>query len=106
MNLKEAMAWEAEQVFLNPDEFAESEPIRLNGVACIAQIVGPVSTTGEFADGRPGVVFESATIHIAAGLVPLPRADREIDWNGQKWMVSEARDNMGLFKIEVYREKS
>lgn len=106
MNFKEALAWEAENVFLSPDEFAEAKPAILNGVSCIAQIIGPRTDLGEVKDSRDGVTFETAVIHIAAGHIPLPLADRELTWNGGKWIVSEAADTMGMYRIVVYRERS
>ena len=106
MTFKEALAREAETVFLNPDEFAETEPIILNGVPCPAQVIGPEAAPRDAGDNRDGVSFVTAVIHIPSGLIPLPKADREIDWNGRKWMVSSARDAMGLYRIEVYRETS
>lgn len=106
MNFKDAIAWEAEHVFLNPSEFAESEPISLNGILCDAQVIGPHTAQPQTGDDRPGVSFETAVIHFPAGLMPLPRADREINWNGQTWIVAEAQDNKGIFRIEIYRERS
>lgn len=106
MDFKEAVAWEAEEVFLNLNEFAETKPVTLNGVSCVAQVIGPQTATAETKESRDGVSFETAVIIVGAGAVPLPRADREINWNGDKWIVSGAQDNKGLFRIELYREKS
>lgn len=106
MNFKESLAWEAESAFLNTSEFAEISPATLNGVSCVAQVIGPHTQMSEAGDGRVGVSFETAVIHIAAGKIPLPLADREINWNGEKWIVSEAADNDFIFRIAVYRERS
>lgn len=106
MNFKEALAWEAENVFCNPDEFAEAKPAILNGVACIAQVIGPRTAQSNIGENRDGVSFETAVIHIAAGHIPLPLADRELTWNGTTWIVSEAADTMGMYRIELYRERS
>lgn len=103
---KEALALEAREVFCNPDEFAEATPITLNGVACDAVVSGPKTETVESGDGRPAVLLEMAVIHFPSGLIPLPKASKAVDWNGEKWFVAHSANNCGLFRIELYREKS
>ncbi|MDR2946715.1 MAG: hypothetical protein LBV79_08225 [Candidatus Adiutrix sp.] len=95
---------DAERVFTNPNEFGEAATI--NGVAVQVVISGRKSETAEREDDRPGVVFESAVLNYPTGKLPLPRANREIDWNGDKWMVLSAADNNGLHRLEIYRERS
>ena len=106
MNFKDALDWEAEHVFLNPDEFAEAEPITLNNIPCNAVVIGPRTEQANDGDGRTGVYFETAVINFPAGLMPLPQADRSAIWNGEPWMVQSSSDNQGIFRIELYRERS
>ena len=104
MSFKEALQHDAERVFTNLEEFGEETVI--NGMTVQAVISGPKSELTESGDHRPGVVFETATINYPGGQLPLPRADREIDWNGQKWLVLNAADNKGIHRLEIYRERS
>ena len=104
MSFKETLQRDAELVFINLREFGEETII--NGVSVQAVISGPKSGLTEVDDSRPGVVFETATLNYPAGTLPLPRANREIDWNGVKWMVLNAADNKGIHRLEMYRERS
>lgn len=104
MNFKEALQHDAERIFTNPEEFGEETVI--NGITVQAVISGPKNEMSEREDNRPGVIFETAILNYPADKLPLPRADREIDWNGQKWMVLNAADNKGIHRLEIYRERS
>lgn len=106
MNFKQAIAREAESVFLNTAEFAEQEPVFLNGVPCNAQVIGPQSVPSSLSDGRPGIIYEQAVIHVSSNKIALPRANREIEWNGQPWIVNSASENKGIIRMELYRERS
>lgn len=101
---RESLDWEAEHVFLR--EFAEEKPAVINGTPLTLQVIGPASTYQDAADGRMGVKYELATLHIKSGLVPLPRAGRKLVWDDVEWMVQEAKDNKGIYRIELYREVS
>lgn len=104
MELKEAMALEAASVFANPAEFGRLT--RLEGKTFQAVISGPKTALTPIGDDRPGVIFETAVLNYPAGFLPLPKADREVDWEGQKWMVMQSHDNDGLHRLELYRERS
>lgn len=101
---RESLDWEAEHVFLR--EFAEERPAVINGTSLILQVIGLTSTSTDSTDGRVGVRYEVATLHIKSGLVQLPRAGRKLVWDDVEWMVQEAKDNKGIYRIELYREVS
>lgn len=97
------MAREA-AVFLNSAEFARET--ELNGVKLTAVVSGPHSQLSDQGDSRAGVILETAVLNYPAGLLPLPKADREIIWQGQKWMVLHSFDHQGIHRLEIYRERS
>ncbi|MDL2279074.1 nitrate reductase [Desulfovibrio sp. OttesenSCG-928-G11] len=104
MNFKQSLSFDAERVFLNPSEFGEAHTI--NGVQLVAVVSGPESAQTDAGDGRNGLVMETAVLNIQSGLMPLPHADRALIWNGEQWLVASAKDEDGIFHIELYRERS
>ena len=104
MGFKDAIKHDVAETFLNLEEFGEE--ISLNGIITPALVNGPQTALAPVGDDRPGVVFETVVINYPAGLMPLPRADREIMWNDQKWIVMDSANNAGIHRVQLFRERS
>ena len=101
MNFKDIMEWDAENIHLNTDEFAET--ITWEGEEIDAEVVHE----GEGYDAeRPNVSVEIITLHVLASSIKRPKVRCSYEYNGEKWEVSRLQDALPFLKIQIIRENS
>jgi len=87
-------------MMLNADEFAEA--ITLCGVPLTAIV--DISKESASYEDRPSVFVETATIRIAEEFVTLPDVGRQVEFNGEEWVMGQIDDEDGLVAIRIWRD--
>ncbi len=107
MKLKELMAAEVEEVFLNPEEFGESHMV--NGLEMLIIMDGNEMIEREkrvknHAEGifRKQILFFVAAEEFGA----LPAIGREISVDGKKYRVTDAVSESGIYSISAEANRS
>ena len=108
MDFKTQMKLDAKKVFLNEGEFAE--PINWNGKPDIIAVVtedGDGQIDGDnFDQTRPGVSILIKNVLVLSGDIERPRLYKEIQFNGEEWIVSRSQKKGVMLDIQIYRERS
>lgn len=98
MNMREILEREAQQVFLNDDEFAES--ITLNAQPVKAQVVWlqRESSLGQ----TPGLALRRVRLHVSEADAPENVTDGvAVDFNGELWTVEGSQQCFGLLVLTL-----
>ena len=100
MTFKEALAFESETVFLNPEEFGEE--IELDGVKMTA-VVSPLVT---YSEGELEGTLSGRTVTLYLAEKDFPEGiapGREITVNKERWAVVGFSLQFGMVKLELSR---
>ncbi|UQZ90691.1 hypothetical protein C4J81_16370 [Deltaproteobacteria bacterium Smac51] len=109
LTLKDVLNEEA-GVFFNPDEFGEE--ITIDGQPALGvwdEEVQPVAKFYGATMNMVGVNTVERNIYVLPlpeADIPLPVADQEIEIDGVKWMVRDARPDGRIFKMTIFRNES
>ncbi|UZP67660.1 hypothetical protein N1030_01455 [Desulfovibrio mangrovi] len=82
------------------DEFGEE--ITLCGASIIA-IVDVSKESGSY-DDRQAVFVETATLRFAEGAVALPPVGRQVEFNGEDWIMGPTDEEDGLLVLRLWRD--
>lgn len=106
MTFKDDVQSEIRSVFLNPDEFGEyCEIAGHEDVACVVTDL-VLDMTG-VSEERPGLSYEGVTVYVDARDVPEQLlTQKAATFRGQEWYVLSCGIEMGLKKIQLYRERA
>ncbi|MBI9112253.1 hypothetical protein [Maridesulfovibrio ferrireducens] len=107
MDFKTQMTLDAQNVFMNQNEFAES--INWNGkfISAVVTDEGEGQSDGETFDStRAGVSVEIKSVLIVSDDIERPRLHKEYKFNNEKWIVSRVKGEGVMLNIQIYREKS
>lgn len=104
MNFKEILAFDAEHVFLNPSEFAETMVVDGEKISAMwgQESVPAPDELGATVDAW-GVNTESAVLLVAEASLPLPVPGQNITVDGKVWSVNKASPQNGILRLELYR---
>lgn len=106
-DFKEALAFEAKWIFLNPEEFGE--PLLVDGVETIG-LWG--ESTQPAPDLKPATVdawglnTDSAMLCLPENAITLPVVGQELNVNGEAWTVRKARVQTGIIRLELERNSA
>lgn len=100
MTFKKTLAFDSENVFLNPDEFGEE--IELDGVKMTAVVSSLVNySEGELEGSLSG---KTVTLYLAEKDSPEGiTLGREITFNKERWAVVGIYPQFGMMKLELSR---
>ena len=104
MSVKEALAHDAEHIFMNPDEFADL--LTINGRPVPALWDDALRPRGEGSQTAPtgwGVVAHTAALLVRAQDFPSPLPGEEIVVQGVRWTVAKAHPQNGVLRLELER---
>ena len=104
MNFKDALAFEAEHVFMNTDEFADH--ISVNGSSVCAVWGDSRQPLGEKSSTDPtgwGVASQTSVLLVLEKDFACPLPDEALDINGEIYTVVTVRPQMGIIRLELER---
>lgn len=103
-SFKDSLAFDAERVFLNPDEFAEI--MTVNGAPMPAmwgeEIRPAPDELGATVDAW-GLNSERAVLLVPQSAMPLPVPGQRLTIDGKGWTVEKSRPQNGVIRLELAR---
>ena len=104
MSFKEALAHDAEHVFMNPREFADL--MTINGLPVPALWDDALQPKGQGSQTDPtgwGVVSHTAALLVLAKDFPVPLPGEEIVVEGVSWIVAKTDPQQGILRLDLER---
>lgn len=107
LSFKEILAQDVNNVFLNPSEFGETHTVNGEPMTIVLDDIENIEREKKMKSHMDGIFTRQVLFYVASlDFGPLPNQGGLIDLDGEKYTVTDATDESGIYAITMEANQS